>query len=111
MRFWDLLLDALMWPGLIEVLHIGMEDTVQLLLLEDEQVIETFSTDTAQKPLTDRIGSWCMGKRGDHLDAAGCGHARETGSKLVITITHEIVRRLPIVIRSSHYNVISMEYT
>jgi hypothetical protein len=45
--FWDLLSDALMWPGLIEVLTIGMKDTVQLLLMKDEQVIETLSTHTA----------------------------------------------------------------
>jgi len=56
--FWDQLVDALMWPGSIEVLTIGMKDVVQLLLLQDEQVIETLATHTAQKPFTDRIGSW-----------------------------------------------------
>jgi hypothetical protein len=33
--FWKLLSDALMWPGSIEVLDIGVKDTVQLLLLQD----------------------------------------------------------------------------
>lgn len=93
--FWKLLSDALMWPGSIEVLDIGVKDTVQLLLLQDEQMIETLSSYTAQKPLTDRIGSWCVVRRFEHLDAVGCGHVSETGSKLVITITNEIVRRLP----------------
>jgi hypothetical protein len=64
-----------MRPGSIEVLHIGVKDTMQLLLLEDEQVIEALSTHAAQKPFTDRIGSWCVLRRGEHLDAAGCGHA------------------------------------
>jgi hypothetical protein len=41
--FWDLLFDALMRSGLIEVLDIGLKDTIQLLLLEDEKVIETLS--------------------------------------------------------------------
>jgi len=94
--FWDLLFDTLVRPGLIEVLDIDLKDTIQLLLLEDEKVIETLSPHTPQKPFTDRIGPWRMVRRGEHLDAAGCGHARETGSKLVITITNEIVRRLPI---------------
>jgi hypothetical protein len=31
--FWDLLFDALMRPGSIEVLDIGMQYTIQLLLL------------------------------------------------------------------------------
>ncbi len=53
--FWKLLLDALMGPGSIEGLAIGVKDTVQLLLLQDEQVIETLSTDCAgymRHPLT-----------------------------------------------------------
>src|SRR5438034_6127172 len=85
-----------MWPGLIEILDIGVKDTVQLLLLQDEQVIETLSPHAPQKPLTDRIGSRCMVRRGKHFDAAGCCHACEMGSKLVITITNEIVRRMSI---------------
>ena len=56
--FWDLLPDALMRSDLIEVLGIGMQDTIQLLLLEDEKVIQTLSTHAAQKPFTHRIGSW-----------------------------------------------------
>ena len=92
--FWNLLFDALMRSGSIEVLDIGMQDTVQLLLLQDEKVIETLSTHAAQKPFTDRIGSWFVVRRGEHLDTAGCGHASETGSKFVITIANEIFRRL-----------------
>ena len=95
MPFWNLLFEALMRSGSIEVLDIGMQDTMQLLLLEDEKVIETLSTHAAQKPFADRIGLWWVVRRGEHLDAAGCGHAHETGSQLVITITNEIVRRLP----------------
>jgi hypothetical protein len=59
-------------------------------------MIETLSPHAQEKPFTDRIGSWRMGRRDEHLDAAGCGHACETGSKRVITITNERVRRLPI---------------
>src|SRR6266700_7341350 len=83
-------------PGLVEVLDIGTQDTMQLLLLQDEHVIQTLATHAAQKPFTDGIGSWCVVRRGEHLDAAGCGHASETGSKFVITIANEIVRRLSI---------------
>jgi hypothetical protein len=94
--FWKLLSHVLMWPGSIEVLNISVKDTVQLLLLQDEQVIETLSPHAAQKALTDRISSWCVGRCFEHLDAEGIGHASERGSKLVITITNEIVRRLSI---------------
>src|SRR5215471_1824521 len=37
--FWNLLPDSLMQPGLVEVLDIGTQDTMQLLLLQDEHVI------------------------------------------------------------------------
>ena len=82
--------------GLIEVLDIGTQDTMQLLLLQDEQVIETLATHAAQKAFTDGIGPWCVIRCFQDLDAAGCGHARETGSELGITITDEILRTLTI---------------
>ena len=56
--FWNLLPDALMRPGSVEVVYIGSQDPLELLLMQDEQVIETLATHTAQKPFTDRIGSW-----------------------------------------------------
>jgi hypothetical protein len=48
--FWNLLCDALMRSGSIEVLDISMKDTMQLLLLEDERVIETLSRHAAGPP-------------------------------------------------------------
>jgi hypothetical protein len=93
---WKLLPNALMRPGSIEGLHRGVKDTIQLLFLQDEQVIETRSPDTQEKPFADRIGSRRMGRRDKHLHAEGLGHTRETGSKLAITITNKIVRRLSV---------------
>jgi hypothetical protein len=90
--FWDLLVDALMWPGSIEVLTVSMKDAVQLLLVKGEQVIETLATHTAQKAFTDGISARRMNRRFQDLDAGGCGHARATGSKLAIVITDEILR-------------------
>ena len=94
--FWDVLCDSLMRPDLIEVLDIGTKDTIQLLLLKEEQVIETFSPNAQEKAFTDRVGAFRVIRCFQDLDAAGCGHAGETGSKLVITITDEILRTLTI---------------
>ena len=82
--------------GSIEVMRIGMQDTMQLLLLEDEKMIETLSTHAAQKPFTDGIGPFRVVRRGEYLDAAGCSHTRETRSKLAITIANEILRSMSI---------------
>jgi hypothetical protein len=40
-----------MWSGLIEVHYICVEETVELLLMEDQEVIKAFSPDAAQKAL------------------------------------------------------------
>jgi len=48
-RLWSLLLDALMRPGSVEVVHIHVEHALELLLLEDEQMIEALAPDTAQE--------------------------------------------------------------
>jgi hypothetical protein len=93
--FWNLLPDTLMRSGLIEVLDIGTQDTMQLLLLQDEQVIQTLTSHTAEEAFTDGIGSRSVVRRFQDLDAAGCGHAREIGSKLVITIPDQILRSNP----------------
>jgi len=68
---WDLLPDALMRPGLVEVLDIGTQDTMQLLLLQDEQVIEALVPHAAHKPFTNGIGSRRQVGRFQDLDAAG----------------------------------------
>jgi hypothetical protein len=92
--FWNLLSDALMRSSLIEVLDIATKDTMQLLLLEDKQVIETLSPHTAQKAFTDSVSPWCVRRCFQDLDAAGGCHAREIGSKLAVTIPNEILRPL-----------------
>ena len=83
-------------PGLIEVLGIGTQDTMQLLLVQDEQVIQTLSPHTSQKALTDGIGSWRVIRCFQDFDATGDGYSSETGSEFAIVITNEIFRRLPI---------------
>ncbi len=93
-RFWGLLLYALMRSCSIEVCHIRVEDTVELLLMDDQHVVQALSSHTAQKAFTDRIRSRRMIRRFEDLDAARCCNTSETGSKLAIIITDEILRRL-----------------
>ena len=69
---------------------------MQLLLTEDQDVIQALSPDAPQKAFTDRIGSWRVIGRFQYLDAARCCNTSETGSKLAIMITDEILRRLAI---------------
>ena len=61
--FRDLLLDTLVWSPLIEILRIGMKQTMQLLFIENEEVIEALSPNTPQKAFADRIGAFRMIRR------------------------------------------------
>jgi hypothetical protein len=68
--FGNLLLDPLMWPCPIEIRNIGPQDTIQLLLVQDQHVIQAFSSDTSQESFTDRIGAFRVIGRFEYLDAA-----------------------------------------
>ena len=81
-----------MWSCLVEVRHIGIEDAVELLLLQDEQMIESLTPHTAQEALTDGIGAWGVIGGFEHLDATRLGNPREGHPKLAIMIKDEVLR-------------------
>jgi len=47
---------------LVEVAYIGIEHALELLLVEDQQMVQTFMSDTSQEALADRISLWCMNR-------------------------------------------------
>src|SRR5436305_11179859 len=80
----------------IEKHDVGTQDTMQLLLMEDQHVVQASSPDTAQKAFTDRIRAFRMRRRYQYLDTAGCCHTCETGPKLAFVITDKILGKLSI---------------
>ena len=52
-----MLLDALMWSCPIEILNIHMQDTMQLLLMEDQHVIQTVNPNLLRVLAT--LGAHC----------------------------------------------------
>jgi hypothetical protein len=50
-------MNALMWSCLIKILDVSTQDTMQLLVMEDQQVIQALSPNTPQKVFTNSIGS------------------------------------------------------
>jgi hypothetical protein len=85
-----------MWSCLVEVRYIGIEDALELLLMQDEHMIEAFLSYAPQKPLTDGVGSGSVIGRREQLDAAGPRHPHKRGSKLAIVISYQIFGSLPI---------------
>jgi hypothetical protein len=94
--FGNLLVDPLMGPCPIEIRNIGMQDTMQQLFIEDQHVVQAFSSHTAQETFTDGIGAFRVIRRFENLDATCCCHASETRAKLAIIISNEVLRRVSI---------------
>jgi hypothetical protein len=94
-RFWHLLPDALMRSGSVEIVRIGGEHPMELLLLQDEQMIKTLAPHAAQKALADGIGSGSVRGCVENLNRTHCRHTSETGPKFPIVITDQILRACP----------------
>ena len=67
-RIGDLLLQALVRTCAIEVGSISQQNAEELLLMQDEQMIQTFTTHTPQKPLTVCVGAGSVERRLQNLD-------------------------------------------
>jgi hypothetical protein len=85
-----------MRPGSVEVVSIGIEYPLELLFMQDEQVIEALTPDTAEEALTDGIGAWSVIRRFEKLDGTCLGNPREGHPKLAIIIMDEVLRTLAI---------------
>jgi hypothetical protein len=70
--------------------HIRVEHPLKLLLMHDEQVIETLAPDTTEEPLTDGIRARSVRRCSEHLDVTRLGNPREAQPKLAIVITDEV---------------------
>ncbi len=64
--------------------------------MEDQKVVQTFSSHAQEKALTDSICSWRSVRRSKHLDAARCCYARKIRAEFAIIIPDQICGRLSI---------------
>jgi hypothetical protein len=95
-RLWNLLPDALMRPGSVEVEHIRVKHTMELLLMQDKQMIEALAPDTAQKPFTHAIRSRSVIWYCENLDVTCLREPCVAYPELAIMITDEVLRSLAI---------------
>ena len=87
---------ALMRSGSIEVGHIRVEQTVELLLMKDQQMVKALTSHASQKAFADRIRSWRKIRRFEDLHVARCCYTGETRSELVVIISNQALGSLPI---------------
>ena len=81
-----------MRPGSVEVMHIRVEHAVELLLMQDEQMIETLTPYTAKEPLTDGICVRGAIRSFENLDVTRMRNPSEAYTKLAVVITDEVLR-------------------
>jgi hypothetical protein len=81
-----------MWSGLLERSTRERQDTVQLLLVENQHVIQALSSNTAQKAFTDRLGTRGVIGRLEYLAATRCCQASETGTTIALLSANEVLR-------------------
>jgi hypothetical protein len=86
----DPLPKPLMGSGLIEVQDIDLEKSREVLFVEDQEVIQAFSSHASQKAFTDGIGSWSSVWRSKHLDATGGRYARQPRPEFPVIILNQI---------------------
>ncbi len=84
----------LMRSGSVEVLDRGVECPVELLLIQDEQVIETLTTHASEKPFTDGIRSRGLIRCCEHPDSTRLRNPSEAHPKRAIVIPKKIFRPL-----------------
>ncbi len=80
-----------MWPSLIVVHDIGFQETVEVFLLQDQEMIQAFPPHASQKSFTDGIGSWRPIGRSKHVDTACCCHACKMLPEFAIIIPDQIL--------------------
>jgi hypothetical protein len=85
-----------MRPGSVEVAYISAQYPLELLLMHDEQVIETLASHTPQKAFTDGIRLRGVIRYCENLDPTRLRNPCEVHPKLAIVITNEILRSLSI---------------
>ena len=67
-----------------------------LPLLQDQQVIEAFLTNTSLEAFTDGIGSGSVNGGFEQPDATGSRHTSEARPKFGIVIPNQVLGRVPI---------------
>src|SRR5215470_3023634 len=81
---------------LVEVDYILLEHALELLLLKNQQMVETLLPYTSQEALADGIGLWGVNRRFEDLDRARFCHTSKARPKLPVVIPNQILWRLSI---------------
>jgi hypothetical protein len=86
----------LVGSSLIEIPDIGLEEAVEVPLMEDQEMIQACSPHASQKTFAESICLGSSGRCSKHFDATGCCHACKMQSEFPVVIPNQLFWRLPI---------------
>ena len=91
MSGWDgnLLIDALMWTRLIEELTVLVDNAPDMLFTQNQNVVQTFTADAADKPFANGIRFGGIGRRVDEFDASAFDRMFKMRPILVVIIADQ----------------------
>lgn len=89
-QIWNRLVDSLMGTGVIEVLHILLENTREMTFVEDKDVMQTLPADNCQGALADGIGPRGTDRDPEDLDPADRGDTNDLCAVRAVIITNQI---------------------
>ena len=81
-----------MWLNVVDVLNVLSENPAKLTFVEDEEVIQALSPDTAQEALAHGSGPWGTDGSPEDPDPARCCDASELGSIRAVVVTDQGAR-------------------
>jgi len=90
----DLLVDSLVWPGMIEIGLILLHRPIEMSLTQDQEEIKAFPPRAAQESLANGIGLGRLIGRGQDLNPGPLRHAGEGSPELVVVVANEEARTL-----------------
>jgi hypothetical protein len=85
----DMLVDALVWSGMVEIGLILLHGPIELLLVQDEEEVEAFTPHTAQKTLANSVGLGGLIRCGQDFDAGPFGDPVEGVAELVVVVANQ----------------------
>jgi len=77
------LLEGPVRPVPVVMIHVLDEDSFEMVPAEDEEPVQAFTADGADKPLADRVRAWRHDGRLDDPDPVGCEEASKEEVNLV----------------------------
>src|SRR5207247_8117481 len=79
-----------MWSSLIEVHNVCLEETIKLLFMHNQEVIQAFSPHAPKKAFTDSIRSRSPVRCSKHWDATRDSHTCNTRPEFAVIIPTQI---------------------